>query len=82
GSVALWTWPEAARPDPAPALHAKLVLADRHTALLGSANLTGRGLTHNLEVGVLLRGREAARLAAHFDALTGPCGPLRRRPPR
>ncbi len=50
-----WTWPRTSRPAGA-AIHAKIVLVDRRTALLGSANLTGRALTTNLECGVLLRG--------------------------
>ncbi|MDQ0960593.1 phosphatidylserine/phosphatidylglycerophosphate/cardiolipin synthase-like enzyme [Streptomyces sp. B4I13] len=36
-------------------LHAKLLAADRHTALLGSANLTDRALSDNIELGVVLR---------------------------
>lgn len=36
-------------------LHAKLIAADRHTALLGSANLTDRALSDNIELGVVLR---------------------------
>ena len=43
-------------------LHAKLVIADGERMVLGSANLTGPGLTSNLEAGVVL-GREEARLA-------------------
>ncbi|MET7450557.1 phospholipase D-like domain-containing protein [Streptomyces sp. NPDC005574] len=40
---------------PALAAHAELVVADRHTALLGSANLTDRALSDNIELGVVLR---------------------------
>ncbi|MBJ6639529.1 phospholipase D family protein [Streptomyces sp. DHE7-1] len=36
-------------------LHAELIAADRHTALLGSANLTDRALSDNIEFGVVLR---------------------------
>jgi cardiolipin synthase len=53
--VRRWVWPKDRRPTGA-ALHAKIVVVDRRTALLGSANLTGRALTANLECGVLLRG--------------------------
>ncbi|WP_446037663.1 DISARM system phospholipase D-like protein DrmC [Streptomyces sp. SID1143] len=59
--------------------HAKLVLADRHTALLGSANLTDRALSDNLEIGVILRDPKlVGRLADHFQWLTRPPhGPFR-----
>jgi phosphatidylserine/phosphatidylglycerophosphate/cardiolipin synthase-like enzyme len=40
-------------------LHAKLVIADGERMILGSANLTGPGLTSNLEAGVVLGSREA-----------------------
>jgi phosphatidylserine/phosphatidylglycerophosphate/cardiolipin synthase-like enzyme len=43
-------------------LHAKLVIADGERMILGSANLTGPGLTSNFEAGVVL-GREEARMA-------------------
>ncbi|MDX5576499.1 DISARM system phospholipase D-like protein DrmC [Streptomyces sp. ID01-9D] len=54
-------------------LHAKVVAADRHTALLGSANLTGRALRDNIEVGVILHGSGAVgRLVDHLRWLTHP----------
>ncbi|MFN8105307.1 MAG: phospholipase D-like domain-containing protein [Acidimicrobiia bacterium] len=37
-------------------LHAKCAVADDHTALVTSANLTGAGLEHNMELGLLVRG--------------------------
>ncbi|MCA3761422.1 MAG: hypothetical protein IN804_00500 [Cutibacterium sp.] len=46
-----------------PLLHAKFVVSDDRSILLGSANLTAYGLTTNLEVGALL-GRQAAREAS------------------
>ncbi|WP_050499602.1 DISARM system phospholipase D-like protein DrmC [Streptomyces californicus] len=61
--------------DPAAgrSLHAKVIAADRHTALLGSANLTGRALRDNIEVGVVLRGPETVgRLVDHLRWLTSP----------
>ncbi|MET8176495.1 DISARM system phospholipase D-like protein DrmC [Streptomyces clavifer] len=55
------------------ALHAKVVAADRHTALLGSANLTGRALRDNVEIGVILRDPAiVGRLVDHIHWLTGP----------
>jgi hypothetical protein len=59
-------------------LHAKLVVADRRNALVGSSNLTRRGGYgyrsepgwRNEEGGVLLTGsRAAAEAAAHFDRI-------------
>jgi cardiolipin synthase A/B len=37
-------------------LHAKVIVIDRATALVSSANLTGAAMDRNLERGVLLRG--------------------------
>lgn len=77
-----WHWPAAHRRTAAghASLHAKLIAADNHTALLGSANLTGQALTHNLEIGVVLRNPEVVgRLVAHFRTLMNPeHGVLRR----
>ncbi|MEU1785891.1 DISARM system phospholipase D-like protein DrmC [Streptomyces sparsogenes] len=54
-------------------LHAKLIAADRHTALLGSANLTDRALSENIELGVLLHDpRTVGRIVEHFRWLTLP----------
>ncbi len=50
-------WPTEQRPEGA-ALHAKVLVVDSSTALVGSANLTGRAMSSNLECGVLLRGGE------------------------
>ncbi|MFC8566448.1 DISARM system phospholipase D-like protein DrmC [Streptomyces sp. NPDC057245] len=61
-------------------LHAKVVAADRHTALLGSANLTDRGLTENVEVGVVLRDPGVVGpLVDHFRWLIAPRSGLMRR---
>jgi phosphatidylserine/phosphatidylglycerophosphate/cardiolipin synthase-like enzyme len=52
-------------------LHAKVIAADRHTALLGSANLTNRALDENLEVSVTLRDPHlVGRLVDHFRWLS------------
>lgn len=51
-------------------LHAKLIAADRHTAFLGSANLTDRALSDNIELGVVLRDpRLVEPLVDHFHWL-------------
>jgi phosphatidylserine/phosphatidylglycerophosphate/cardiolipin synthase-like enzyme len=43
--------------------HAKVVLADDHTAYLGTANLTATGLGGNLELGVVFRDGTVGQLA-------------------
>ncbi len=83
--AAFWHWPAARRPTRGrsrAALHAKFVAADSAVALVSSANLTDRALTHNVEVGVVLRDPEVVRrLVAHFRALCDPqVGPLEQLP--
>lgn len=51
--VVRWRWPASARPAGA-VLHAKLLVIDGRRALVGSANLTRRALSANLEAGVLV----------------------------
>lgn len=61
-------------------LHAKLIAADRHTALLGSANLTDRALSDNVELGVVLRDpRLVGGLLDHFHWLLSPENNIMRR---
>lgn len=48
-------WPAAAR-EAGASMHAKILVVDRTSALIGSANLTGYGVERNLECGVLIRG--------------------------
>jgi phosphatidylserine/phosphatidylglycerophosphate/cardiolipin synthase-like enzyme len=51
-------------------LHAKAAVADEHLALVSSANLTGRGLDGNVELGLLVRGGPVViQLARHLQAL-------------
>lgn len=78
--VRLWHWPKERRgANGRASMHAKVVAADQGLALVGSANLTGHALHHNIEVGVLVRDPEQVeRLVEHFGALMGPDGPLRR----
>jgi cardiolipin synthase A/B len=56
-------WPATARP-PGASMHAKVLVVDRQTALVGSANLTGHALERNLECGLLLRGGPVPGLLA------------------
>ena len=50
-------------------LHAKIILVDRHYALVGSANLSLRGLMDNHELGVVVEGKGAADIATAIDQL-------------
>lgn len=64
-----WRWPSDKR-NPGAVLHAKLLVVDGRRALVGSANLTHRALTANLEAGVLIEDAElAAELEAHVRGL-------------
>lgn len=63
-----WRWPAEHRHGGV--LHAKLLVVDSRLAFVGSANLTHRALSANLEAGVLVRDPAVAReLEAHVDAL-------------
>jgi cardiolipin synthase C len=65
-----WRWPADRRPSGGAALHAKLLVADGRRALVGSANLTHRALTSNLEAGVLIEDPDvAAELERHVQRL-------------
>lgn len=50
-------------------LHAKALVVDRIEALVGSANFTFHGLESNLELGLRVRGPQAAAIAERFDHL-------------
>lgn len=75
--VRLWCWPEESRGAKGEAsMHTKLVAADTSKALVGSANLTGHALRHNIEVGVLVRDSvQVRRLVGHFRSMMGTHGP-------
>jgi len=81
--AAFWHWPARHRPavgNSRAALHAKIIAVDQRTALITSANLTDRAMSHNIEVGVVLRDPgPVRRLVAHVTALMNPGrGPLER----
>ncbi|MGC5002645.1 DISARM system phospholipase D-like protein DrmC [Streptomyces sp. DT203] len=62
-------WPAQYRESGA-SLHAKIIVVDRQTALIGSANLTSYAFEKNLECGILLRDAvHASAIARHLDAL-------------
>jgi phosphatidylserine/phosphatidylglycerophosphate/cardiolipin synthase-like enzyme len=51
-------------------LHAKCVVVDGHTALVGSANLTEAAQQRNIEIGLLVRAPDVAHaLETHVDGL-------------
>lgn len=53
--------------------HAKILLADRHTALVGSSNMTRWSMRYSLELGVKVRGEVAGRIADVIDAVLACC---------
>lgn len=57
-------------------LHMKVVVADRKRALVGSANLTWRGLTENLELCVLIEGKPARIVAEVLEAVINSSEPM------
>jgi phosphatidylserine/phosphatidylglycerophosphate/cardiolipin synthase-like enzyme len=50
-------------------LHAKIIMVDRRYALVGSANLSLRGLMDNHELGLLLEGAAVSDIARAIDLL-------------
>lgn len=65
-----WRWPPEQRDVAGAALHAKVLVVDGRRALVGSANLTHRALSANLEAGVLIEDRDvAAALERHVRGL-------------
>lgn len=57
------------RVRPTPLLHAKVIVADRSHAYLGSANLTGGGMDFSVELGIAFGGTLARQLADWLTAL-------------
>jgi|AntDeeMinimDraft_6_1070357.scaffolds.fasta_scaffold00576_5 phosphatidylserine/phosphatidylglycerophosphate/cardiolipin synthase-like enzyme len=51
--------------------HAKIITVDGQSAYLGTANLTHKGLTENLELGVIFRDDTAKRLSELVNTLRG-----------
>ncbi len=50
-------------------LHAKVLVADHHDALVTSANLTMYALDRNMEMGVRIQGQPGERIGQHFELL-------------
>lgn len=55
--------------NPVEELHSKLIVVDRSVALIGSANLSMRGMKQNYELGIVLRDAEVSTIAQCFDSL-------------
>lgn len=55
--------------DPVEELHSKLIVVDRSFALVGSANLSMRGMKQNYELGIIIRGEEVGTISQCFDSL-------------
>ena len=51
-------------------LHAKIIIIDRNKALVGSANLTWKGLVGNHELAVMVYGPTASKISELFDKLS------------
>jgi len=50
-------------------LHAKVIVVDRKKAVIGSANFSWHGMSHNYEVGVQIEGDSAWKLGKLIDDL-------------
>lgn len=50
-------------------LHAKVIVVDRKKAVIGSANFSWHGMSHNYEIGVHLEGNSAWKLGKIIDEM-------------
>ncbi|WJH31339.1 phospholipase D-like domain-containing protein [Paenibacillus sp. CC-CFT742] len=50
-------------------LHAKMIIADREKAIIGSSNISKRGFFDNHELAVLMSGNEVLKIANAFESL-------------
>ena len=78
--LTVWHWPLERRPTLASGhavLHAKALVADDAVALVTSANLTGHGSRHNLELGLLVHGGPVPRRIGGFFTGLMEAGELR-----
>jgi len=65
----LYSWSKTKNPDSA-AVHAKCAVADDTMAIISSANLTGKAMESNMELGTLTYGGTLPRqLSTHLNAL-------------
>ena len=64
-----FVWDKTQNPDSA-AVHAKCAVADEDVAIVSSANLTGKAMASNMELGVLIYGGAIPRqLTSHLNGL-------------
>ena len=68
GRFLLWDYPKTDQNEMA-GLHAKLVIADRRRALVGSANFSYLGLAASHELSVCIEGDTGSEIALRFDQL-------------
>lgn len=72
-AVSFYVWPAELRLSEGgghASMHAKCAVADRRTAFVTSANLTGAAMTANMELGLVVRGGDVPkRIARHFESL-------------
>jgi cardiolipin synthase A/B len=72
-SARAYYWPLLKRPRGETghygAMQVKCLIADKKNVLVSSANLTDYALEKNMELGLLVSGPVAIRLAEHFDQL-------------
>jgi len=57
-------------PDRREDLHAKLIIVDHRSALVGSANLTWKGMIINHELVIRIKGRHASEIGDLVDNLS------------
>ena len=57
-------------------LHAKIMVADRKVAIVGSSNLTSKGLVWNLEIGFLIEDKSIWKLSEVIDRIVEMSVPL------
>jgi phosphatidylserine/phosphatidylglycerophosphate/cardiolipin synthase-like enzyme len=67
GQLRLFTASASLTDDAILGSHAKFCVADGEKAYVGSANLTGRGLSGQLEMGVLIQGAAARQVDQFWD---------------
>ncbi|WP_141213090.1 phospholipase D-like domain-containing protein [Brevibacillus laterosporus] len=51
------------------ALHAKVIILDKQSALISSSNLSYNGIINNIEIGSMIKGGHVFKLEALFDEL-------------
>lgn len=68
-TVSVWDFKEISPPNSNCALHAKMVIVDRSSAIIGSANFSKNGMLQNHEIAVRLSGAEVKSLGVTCDQL-------------